>query len=389
MPRLRKPLSVRDGIAPFSRHPLRFRALKFRRLFSPCTFAGLVCLLLLSGCAKRSISRSELRSATSEITAACQRATFRKSEITIRPEIASPGRLPVDHIYVTLSNPSQLAALRRAFSSIARRHSLDLSESSSEGITRFDFSFRGYRTQSVHVVSPLPERSFLAVPSSSRSSGAPQLAIIIDDLGYDRAADESVLALPFPLTVSVIPHLPLSADLAEEAYRRGDEVLLHLPMEPKGETKQEEIELRPGMPAREVDSILSGMLETVPHAAGVNNHEGSLATSDPRLMEALMPALRERHLFFIDSRTSPSTVAYATAERFGVRAASRKVFLDDNLERSAILAQLSQAASDAQRDGSVIAIGHPHPETITALADSLPRLESLGFRLVFASDLAH
>lgn len=366
---------------------MRSCASSFRRLFFPCAFAALFCVLFLSGCAKKTISRSELRSVTSEITAACRRATFRKSEITIRPEILAPGRFPVDHIYITLTDPSQLIALRRDLSSIARRHSLDLSESSSEGIVRFDFSFHGNRTHSVHVISPLPDRSFLAVPSSPRSSRAPQLAIIIDDLGYDRSADESVLALPFPLTVSVIPHLPLSADLAEEAHRRGDEVLLHLPMEPLGETKQEEIELRPGMSAPEVDAILSGMLQTVPHAAGVNNHEGSLATSDPRLMEALMPALRARRLFFIDSRTTPSTVAYATAERFGVRAASRKVFLDDNLARSAILAQLSLAASDAQRNGSAIAIGHPHPETVAALADSLPRLESLGFRLVFASDL--
>jgi uncharacterized protein len=126
----------------------------------------------------------------------------------------------------------------------------------------------------------------------------------------------------------------------------------------------------------------------VPHAAGVNNHQGSLATSDPALMEALMPALRDRGLFFIDSRTTPATVAYATAQRFGVRSASRKVFLDDTPTRAAILAQISQAATDAQRDGSAIAIGHPHPETIAALTDSLPRLESLGFRLVFASDLA-
>ena len=356
-------------------------------LSSALVFAALACLLL-SGCAKKSLSKSELRSITSEITAATQRVTSRKSEITIRPEFASSSRLPVDHIFVTLSDSSELPVLRHSFSSIARRHSLDLSESSSQGIARFDFSFRGDRTHVVHVISPLPVPSRAIVPPSSHPlSGAPRLAIIIDDLGNDRSAAESLLALPVPLTVSVIPHLPLSAELAEEAYHRGDEVLLHLPMQAQGETKQEEIELRLGMSPNEVADILSGMLATVPHAVGVNNHQGSLATSDPALMQALMPALRERHLFFIDSRTTPTTVAYATAERFGVPAASRKVFLDDNPTRAAILAQLSLAASDAQRDGSTIAIGHPHPETVAALADSLPRLESLGFRLVFASDL--
>ena len=131
------------------------------------------------------------------------------------------------------------------------------------------------------------------------------------------------------------------------------------------------------------------MLETVPHAAGVNNHQGSRATADPELMQALMFALRERDLFFIDSRTTAATVAYDVAEGAGVRAASRKVFLDDTKTKEAILAQLELAARDAERDGSAIAIGHPHPATITALAEGLPRLEARGIRLVFASDLVH
>jgi len=131
------------------------------------------------------------------------------------------------------------------------------------------------------------------------------------------------------------------------------------------------------------------MLETVPHAAGVNNHEGSKATADPQLMDALMPALRERGLFFVDSRTTASTVAYNTARRYGVRAASRKVFLDDSLDANAIEKQIDLAVKDADRDGQAIAIGHPHPETIATLRQMLPRLKEHGIQLVFASDLAH
>jgi polysaccharide deacetylase 2 family uncharacterized protein YibQ len=127
----------------------------------------------------------------------------------------------------------------------------------------------------------------------------------------------------------------------------------------------------------------------VPHAAGVNNHQGSRATADPALMEALMPELRQRGLFFIDSRTSAATVAYQAAEHSGVRAASRKVFLDDTATREAVLAQLELAARDAQHDGSAIAIGHPHPATIAALAEGVPALEARGIRIVFASELAH
>ena len=229
-----------------------------------------------------------------------------------------------------------------------------------------------------------------AHPPAARAKGTPRLAIIVDDLGSDRDAADSLLKLPFPLTISVLPHLPLSSAIAEEAHRRGDEVLLHLPMEADSPAAEPEaIELRVGMNAAQVESLLAGMLETVPHAAGVNNHQGSRATADPALMDALMPLLREHRLFFIDSRTTAATVAYDTAERLGVRAASRKVFLDDTPSRVAILTQLDLAAADALRDGEAIAIGHPRPATISALAEGLPRIEARGVHLVFASALVH
>lgn len=216
----------------------------------------------------------------------------------------------------------------------------------------------------------------------------PRLAIILDDMGNDRTNDEAVIALPYRLTVSVLPHLPLSAEVADDAARHGDEVMLHLPMQPDSETtKTGTIELRPGMPSGEVRSVLAGMLETVPHVSGVNNHEGSKATADPQLMDALMPALHARHLFFIDSRTTASTVAYDTARRYDVPAASRKVFLDDSLDRTAIEQQIDLAVKDAGRDGEAIAIGHPHSETIAVLRDALPQLKRHGVQLVFASDL--
>jgi polysaccharide deacetylase 2 family uncharacterized protein YibQ len=235
------------------------------------------------------------------------------------------------------------------------------------------------------VVTPLAAR---ARPPARPGAANARLAIILDDFGYDRAAADTLLALPFPLTVAVIPHLPLSTEVAEEAFRRGDQVLLHLPMESESDgAKPEEIELHVGMTPAQVDEALAGMLDSVPHAVGVNNHQGSRATADPALMQALMPALRQRGLFFIDSRTTAATVAYDTAERDGVRAASRKVFLDDTPTREAILAQLDLAARDALRDGWSIAIGHPHPATIGALREGVPRLEARGIRLVFASDV--
>jgi len=348
--------------------------------------------IFLAGCAKKSLSKAELRGITGEIVAAAQKATQRRSGITIRPEQAatrgrSSARLAADNIYVTLSGANEADALGQALDGIARRHSLSLTETTSGGVVRFEYTFHGTRTHTIHVVTPLAARPFVA---PKQGSAGPQLAIILDDLGYDRAAADALFALPFPLTVSVLPHLPLSTEVAEEAFRRGDQVLLHLPMESEVDSaKPEEIELHVGMNTAQVEGALEGMLETVPHAIGVNNHQGSRATSDPALMASLMPALHQRGLFFIDSRTTAATVAYDAAQHAGVHAASRKVFLDDTPTREAVLAQLDLAARDAQRDGSAIAIGHPHAATIAALSEGIPRLESRGVRLVFASQVVH
>lgn len=354
-------------------------------------FVVILANFCLAGCGNKSLTKKETRAITAEIVEAAQRTTAHKSEIAIRPEMqtsASGGaskRLVADSIFVTLTDSSQLAALRQSLDEIAHRHKLQLSENSSGGVVRFDLVFGGNRTQTIHVVTPLAAASR---PSPSHGNANPRLAIILDDLGYERSAADELLALPFPLTVSVLPHLPLSTEVAEEAFRRGDQVLLHLPMESEADgAKPEEVELRVGMNSQQVENAVAGMLETVPHAVGVNNHQGSRATSDPALMAELMPALRQRGLFFIDSRTAASTVAYDTAERAGVRAASRKVFLDDTATREAVLTQLNLAARDAARDGFAIAIGHPRPATIAALAEGVPRLEARGIRLVFVSDV--
>jgi polysaccharide deacetylase 2 family uncharacterized protein YibQ len=357
-----------------------------------------IVLLFLAGCGKKTLSKSELRAITGEIVSTAQKISGHKSEIAIRPELqpakhGSASALAADNIYISLSDPSQTAAFAQALQAIARKHDLSISETASSGVIRFDCAFRGARTHTVHVVTPLAARAPAHAPAPTHqtvNAGTARLAIIIDDLGYDRSAADAVLALGFPLTVSVLPHLPLSGELAEEAQRRGDQVMLHLPMESEADgAKPEDIELRVGMSAAQVDATLAEMLETVPYAAGVNNHQGSRATADPALMQALMPALRQRGLFFVDSRTDAKTVAYDMAQRAGVPAASRKVFLDDVASRDAILKQLGLAARDAQRDGFTIAIGHPRSATIAALAEGIPPLEARGIHLVFASELVH
>ncbi len=219
------------------------------------------------------------------------------------------------------------------------------------------------------------------------ASHRPRLAIVIDDLGNDRAQADTLFRLPYPLTLSVLPHLSNSGEIAEEAHRRGYQVLLHLPIASTGGEKDEPIELQPGMDSIAVRRTFAAMLDTVPYAVGVNNHEGSRGTSDPTLMSELMPLLRERKLFFVDSRTTAATVAETAAHNAGVAATSRKVFLDDEQSPGAIRKQFALAVRDAREKGSALAIGHPHPETLQVLAEILPEVERQGVTLVFASDL--
>jgi len=214
-------------------------------------------------------------------------------------------------------------------------------------------------------------------------------AIIIDDLGENLEAARQLLALPYSLTFSVLPHLRDSVEIAEEARRAGHEVMLHLPMEPEAgpHAAPGEGEIRIGMTSSEVEQILQSDLASVPHAVGVNNHMGSRATADPRLMTALMRALAGRHLYFVDSRTTAASVALEAARREGLPSFYRSVFLDDKETVPYTLGQLRQFRRVLEEQGTALAIGHPYPSTIAALARFLPQLDSDDVQLAPASQL--
>jgi polysaccharide deacetylase 2 family uncharacterized protein YibQ len=346
--------------------------------------------MCLAGCRKKPPTSAEIHSITQELVSAAQDVIGHRSEITTRPEL-QPGRngrggIASDAIYMTLDDPRRESALVQSLASVAREHDLTRGPlSSNAGVVQFDFFSDSHRTHTIHIYEP----AAAAQPGPKLPPGAVRLAIIIDDLGEDPAPARELLKLPFPLTLSIIPNLPESTEIAEETHRRGDEVLLHFPMEAsEANAKAETVELRVGMKPQQAEDMLEAMLASVPHAAGVNNHQGSRATSDAALMDALMPALRRRGLFFVDSRTTAQTVAYIAAQRDGVPATFRSAqFLDDVETRDAILKQLDRAASDAQHKGWAVTIGHPHPATIAALNEALPRLQSRGIHLVLVSEV--
>ncbi|MGH9354471.1 MAG: divergent polysaccharide deacetylase family protein [Terriglobia bacterium] len=216
-----------------------------------------------------------------------------------------------------------------------------------------------------------------------------RVAIVMDDLGQNMAAARGLLRLHSPLTFSVMPRLHFSREIAEAAHQAGIEVMLHLPMQPRDDSAPDVSphEIKVGMGSREVSGIIAADLASVPYVAGVNNHMGSRATSDPRLMSEVMAALAARHLFYIDSRTTASSVALEVARRADVPSFYRSVFLDDTRTVPYTLGQLRKLCHVAESQGAALAIGHPYPSTIAALGQFLPELQRDDIQLVRVSTL--
>ena len=217
----------------------------------------------------------------------------------------------------------------------------------------------------------------------------PKVAIVIDDFGYsDGGIPREVLDLDLPLTVAILPGLRHSRDVLDRAKKAHRCVLLHLPME-GSEPRNNDIEpITSTMGDAEITSFVRTYLESLPGVDGVNNHMGSVATADARVMGTVMSALAGSGLFFLDSLTSPKSVAYNTAVAAGLRAASNTMFLDDHTDRrDDVASRLHTLVETARKRGHAIGIGHPHPWTFEALRDNLDYLETAGVELVTVCDI--
>lgn len=230
---------------------------------------------------------------------------------------------------------------------------------------------------------PVPRRQWEPVPE-----GKARLAIVIDDWGYAWSAADAFLDFPAPLTLAVIPHLTFSDRHARQAREAGFDVLLHLPMEPWGGlSRVEPGAIAVSMSDEEIrETVLRG-LETIPWAIGVNNHMGSTATEDPRVMAAVLEVIDEGGYFFLDSMTTPNSVVKEVAESMGVPFLINQTFIDSDFDPDAMHARLLSIGRTAQRQGSAVAIGHVHPATIEALYRALPELQQRGIELVHISAL--
>jgi len=369
-----------------------------RNLFRPILLLLLLTLSWAGACKKTEPERpapATIHAITRELAEAARSAAPAGTQIHIGPPTGDRNSEATDHLDITLplSLPdsavrTDVVKIQQALGAVATRHGLTEEPSESREGILFYYLKGGLRTHAVHIHAG--SRAAAQSGNGSLPLGGARLAIILDDLGSDRAAAEAIFELPYPLTISVLPNHEHSSEIANEARRRGYEVMLHLPMQAVADEKPEAQELRPDMPEAKVSQLVDQFLQSVPGAVGVNNHQGSKATSDSTLMGELMPVLRDHHLFYIDSRTTTATVAYDTAQNSGVPSAFRNVpFLDDIAEVSAVRKQLTMALREAREKGQTIAIGHPHTGTLEALREMLPKAQSQGVRLVFASELVH
>lgn len=219
-------------------------------------------------------------------------------------------------------------------------------------------------------------------------SAAPRLAIIIDDVGNDYAAAQKVLNLPSEVTVAILPQLGNSQRIAEQAHRRGHEVMLHQPMQPVNNKKLGPGGLDQWQSKSEQQAVLVKNLQSLPHVSGINNHMGSLLTRNEEAMKWVMQGLKQHgDLYFVDSRTVDNTQAERVARNEGIPSARRDVFLDNIAEADHIQMQLESALQLARLRGSAIAIGHPYPETLAVLAKMLPQWQEEGVVLLPVSQI--
>lgn len=215
-----------------------------------------------------------------------------------------------------------------------------------------------------------------------RGTRGPKIAFVIDDVGNHNRYTAQLEALGDKVTYAILPLLPYSRFYGNLSRTTHAEVILHLPLD----TLQDKI---PGrglivdtMSQPDILSVLAHDLDSVPNHVGVNNHMGSRGTASREMMTTILTDLKRRHLFFLDSYTTPESVVPSVGRAIGLPILARGVFLDNDDLKPAIRSQLNQLRQVAREKGNAIAIGHYRANTLEVLASEIPRLEKEGFEII-------
>ena len=232
-----------------------------------------------------------------------------------------------------------------------------------------------------------------AAPAAAPKPNTPtavkgKLAVVIDDAGRDLESQHVYESLGIPLTLAVMPNQVHTRDAALSWHAHGLPVILHQPMESVSGIGMESKAILTSMGDEEIRSLLKSSLSQVPEAVGINNHQGSKATTDRHTMDVVMNELHHRRLFFFDSRTNSTTAADAAAASYGVPYVRNDLFVDNEADVAAISSMIREAAKRAQKYGTYVIIGHCRPKTAEAFRQMVPQLEKEGIQFVYVSSLA-
>ncbi|MEN8223533.1 MAG: divergent polysaccharide deacetylase family protein [Acidobacteriota bacterium] len=223
-----------------------------------------------------------------------------------------------------------------------------------------------------------------------KTGGKPKIAFIIDDIGAYNIGAFELKKLGIPITASVLPDSPHAQEEAEWISRYNLKSLIHLPMQPKKDLNNypdhhKVITMTSSI--QEIKELVKRARKIIPDAEGINNHQGSLVTSDKKMMNKVLSVIRDEGMYFIDSKTDFDSLAWKTARDMSVRTAIRDVFLDHTRSYEHSMFQIKRLVEIARRTGKGIAIGHPFDTTLAAITDSLNFIRASGVEIVFVNEL--
>ncbi len=209
----------------------------------------------------------------------------------------------------------------------------------------------------------------------------PKVSIVVDDLGDNSIVAKQLLNLPIKVTAAILPHTPHATKIAQWAADNGHQVIMHLPME--AFSRPDLLgpgALRANMDQQKIEATMTSSAASIPYLRGFNNHMGSLLTEDPQKMRWVMESAKKRGWFFLDSKTSESSVAQIVANQVGLKNISRDIFLDHHTPANIsqldgiILKRFKKALKIAEQRGHVVIICHPYPQTVKFFEQELPKL---------------
>lgn len=209
-----------------------------------------------------------------------------------------------------------------------------------------------------------------------------QLIFVFDDGGQNLAHLESFLKLPIPITIAVLPRLVHSVESAQKIRNSGNELILHQPMQAlNSKVNPGPGAITPQMSEDEIIATLFYNINEIGPIAGMNNHEGSAITADAEKMAVILKMANEEGIYFLDSRTNSETKVPYVANLMGYSYYERNIFLDNEKTNENALQELKKGLAIANKNGSVIMIGHIWSASFLPdfLLEVIPELQEKGY----------